>query len=69
MIYNIYKSSVCTDKTDILTETLLLAKHIQLEIRIYFDLGFLSKNGFAIISSKSEDIVRQLNGWLKSYNR
>ena len=68
MIYNIYKSAICVDKIDTLTKTLLLAKHIQLELRIYFDLGFLSKNGFTIVSSKSEDVVRQLTGWLKSYN-
>ena len=68
VIYNIQKAATCADKKDILNETLLLAKHIQIELRLYFDLGFLSKKGFAVVSSKSEDVVRQLTGWFKSFN-
>lgn len=68
IIYNIKEAASCADKKEILGQTLKIAKQVQVAIRIYFDLGFITKKGFAVVSSKSEDVVRQLNGWFNKYN-
>ena len=68
IVYNIKEAANRADKKEILSQTLEIAKQVQVAIRIYFDLGFITRKGFAVVSSKSEDVVRQLNGWRNKYN-
>ena len=53
-------------KVGFLKQALKEVKKTQIYIRILFDIRAITKNGFAAVSSLSEDLMRQLTGWLKS---
>lgn len=64
IIYYIQQAANSKDKQEFIKQAYTLSKKVQINIRIFYDLGFMSKGGFAATSSLSEDLVRQLYGWL-----
>lgn len=68
-IHLIRQAADTSDKVELINQAYEKAKYVQTMIRVIDDLRGFSPRGFAVLSSLSEDVVRQLAGWYKSQNK
>lgn len=61
-----YAANSKQNKVNFLKNAYKQAKHLQVCVRVLLDINAITKKGFYAISTLSEDVVRQLQGWLKS---
>lgn len=59
-------SSDMVNKCSLLEEIVYILEEVQILIRALYEIRAISQKGFVIVSSKSEDCIRQAQGWLKS---
>lgn len=66
LLVDIYKTNSARDKREYIIDMMAKIQHINLYLRISYDLKLIPQQRFAVIVEQSGSIARQAQGWLKS---